>query len=545
MAIENSAPVKFSPRGLADAYDSTDAFSGAARKLTNLVFDQSNPEVVIPRPGVGNAFTSFAGFSNPGFISVQITVGNYIYGMVATSLTAGKDQPFVYNITTSSFVTVSNVTAGNSEGRPTSPATSGAWTPPTIAVVGVKVIITHPGHSGSGTNFFSVIDISNPAAPAYSAMNTTTHALPSVPTFVANFNNRAYFACGNTAYYSDVLLPTSMTNAGQALTLGDTTNITAMSGLPVATSTAGIVAALIIFKPTQIWQITGDAAITGSLAQNYLSLNIGTLAPRSVVPTPAGTFFVGPDSAYVVSPLGAVMPLTNQLGGPGSTPDIRQPFGYCTQPTRVAAAFAGNIYRICIPTIIDGTAGTYDYWFDTRKMRWNGPHTFIYDCVSSAGTYFIVSGAGSGANLFNSTPFPSTTTLYADNGVSYVIDCKTADLAVKGDMFMKQAVETTVELGSSGTSTAFAITAYGDKGNFLSNTSVSPSQVGGIWGANKWGDGTLWQTSLSQPVTYLLSWPFPLVFNRISIEIVATAKAGISIGSFLMRTQRTGYTLQQ
>jgi hypothetical protein len=114
MPIPESATLRFTPKGLADAYDSTDTFPGACRKLQNLVFDQSNPELVIARPGVDGSLTSFAGFTTPGFISVQITVGTRIYGMVATGLTAGVDQPFCYDLSTSSFVAISGVTAGNS-----------------------------------------------------------------------------------------------------------------------------------------------------------------------------------------------------------------------------------------------------------------------------------------------------------------------------------------------------------------------------------------------------------------------------------------------
>jgi hypothetical protein len=543
MAIADSNPVRFTPRGLADAYDSTDVFPGACRKLANLVFDQSNPEIVVARPGVGSAISSFAGFTTPGFVSVQLTIGQYIFGMVATGLTAGKDQPFCYNIQSGSFITISGVTAGNSEGRPTSPSQTGAWTPPTIASIGSKLIITHPGYSGTGSNFFGVIDISNPLAPAYSTMNTTSHGLPSVPTAVANLNNRAYFACGNVAYYSDSLNPTVMTNAGQALTLGDTSPITALSGLPVQTTSAGVIAALIAFKSTQIWQITGDSAITGSLSLNYLSLNIGSACPRSIVPSPLGTFFAGPDSAYLVNAYGAVMPVTYQ-DGYGAAPDIRQPFGNITEPTRVAAAFAGNIYRICIPTIVDGVAGTYDYWFDTRKKRWNGPHSFVYDCASSAGNYFIVSGYGSGAKLFSSMVYPTASTTYKDNGASYNVELKSAQFPKTQDMMMKQVVESTIELSSIGAATTYAITAYNDKGNYINGTNVTTTPTGNLWGNNTWGDGSTWQTSTISPRTYQVNWTIPLVFNKLAIDVLAPASTAIAIGTFFARYQNTGYLLQ-
>lgn len=540
MPIANSRPVRFTPRGLADAYDSTDLFPGACRKLQNGVFDQSNPEIVIARPGVGNPLTSFPGFTTPGFVSLQITIGTLVYGMVATGLTANCDQPFCYDLVAQAFITVSGCTAGNAEGRPASPASSGAWTPPTAAVIGSKIIITHPGYAGTAGKFFGVIDISNPAAPAYSTANTATNALPSVPTAVANFNNRAYFVCKNVVYFSAVLLPTTITNATDSLTLGDTSPVLALSGLPVQTTTAGIASALLAFKGTQIWQITGDAAVSGSLALNYLSLNIGCAAPRSVCPSPLGTFFIGPDSAYLVTPQGAVMPITNER----PTPDLSQPFVYVTTPTRACAAFAGNIYRVCIPTIIDGVAGTYDYWFDTRKMRWNGPHTFIYDCVSAVGTYFVVSGSGSGAALFRSDPVPLTTTAYTDNGASFNVDIVSSSLPKEEPMEMKQVVESTIELSSAGIPVNYAITVYDDKGNYLSSTNVVTTSSGSLWGANVWGDGSVWKSAKNQPRTYPVSWTIPLVFNKLSIEISATAGSNVAVGTFFARVQKTGYLLQ-
>ena len=544
MAIAESQPIRFTPVGVSDAFDSTDKFPGSCRSLANLVFDQSNPSQVIPRPGVGSALTSFAGFSSPGFISVHTTIGNLVYGMVATSLTAGKDEPFCYNLTTSSFVTISNVTSGNSEGRPTSPPTSGAWTPPTMAVIGVKLIITHPGYSGTGSNFFGVIDISNPLAPAYSTVNTSTHGLPSVPTYVANYNNRAYFACGNAIYYSDVLTPLVMTNAGQALTAGDTTPVTALSGLPIQTTSAGVAGALIVFKSTSIWQITGDAAITGTLAINYLSLTVGSIAPRSMTPSPLGTIFVSQDSCYVVNPLGAVFPLANNLGQMNATSDLRQPFIYASQPSRIAASYANGTYRLCVATVIDGAPTTNDYWFDTKRMRWNGPHSFNYDAASTNGSTFILSGSGSGAKLFSSSVAPLSTSVYNDNGVQFNCIMQTADFQNRGEMAMKQVIESTIALAASGSRATFALQALDGDGNFVANATVSTNPSGASWGSNVWGDGTIWKSSLVQAQTYLIYWPTPIVFNRMSLNVSCVAASGIAIDTFYARTQKTGYTLQ-
>jgi hypothetical protein len=72
--------------------------------------------------------------------------------------------------------------------------------------------------TATSSAYFGVINIANPASPYYFATNTGIFPLPSVPVAVSNFNNRAYFACSNTSYFSDPLFPTQMTNAGQALT---------------------------------------------------------------------------------------------------------------------------------------------------------------------------------------------------------------------------------------------------------------------------------------------------------------------------------------
>src|SRR5215469_14721550 len=113
MGIANSYPVKFTPKGLCDAFDASDAFPGACQALTNLVFDQGNPELVVPRPGVGAALTTFGGFTSPTFVSVFIVIGVVAYGMVSTGRNPGFDEPFAYNVLTNSFITISGVTAGN------------------------------------------------------------------------------------------------------------------------------------------------------------------------------------------------------------------------------------------------------------------------------------------------------------------------------------------------------------------------------------------------------------------------------------------------
>lgn len=489
-------PVRFTPRGLSDAYDATDTFPGACRSLQNLVFDQSNPEIVVARPGVGNPLVSMAAqnslwggvvawgtsgyiwgsvtFTTPTVITVHIAIGNTIYGMVSSALNPGKDQPFAFVIGTG-FVAISGVTSAN---VPVSPATTGDWTPPTMAVIGTKIIVTHTGFSGA--NYFGAIDITTPSAPTWSAGNTTTYMLPSVPTFVANFNNRAYFICGNVVYYSDVLAPTVMTNAGQALTVGDTTSITALSGLPVSTTSAGVVAALIVFKPFQIWQITGDAAVTGSLALNFLSLNVGCVSPRSIVQTPIGSLFIGINGPYMVSPLGGIGPLTKDQSK--LTQDVQQPFQSIVNPSRAAASFSGALYRICLDTVINGVTTTADYWLDITRRRWTGPHSFAYDCASQVGNYFVISSRYYGASLFASSYIPNANSTYNDNGLPITVTLESSSFPKTQNINEKQVIESTLELSSVASSLTYTVNAIDESRSVLGSAQINVVNQSGLWG---------------------------------------------------------------
>lgn len=540
MAIRNGIPVRFTAKGVCDAFDATDAFAGACALLTNLIFDQANPEVVVSRPGVGAPRTSFGSFTSPTFVTGFITIGTVVYGMVSTARNAGHDEPFAFDLSSNTFITISGVTAGNT---PTSPATSGPWTPPTFAVVSTKILVTHPGFSGTGTNFFGVIDITTPATPAWSSSNLATNPLPGVPTSVANFNNRAYFAVANVDYFSDVLVPTTRTNASQSVTLGDTTPITAQSGLPVQTTSSGVTAALVVFKGSSIWQITGDPA-TSNLALNYVSLTTGCVSPRSVVQVPFGIVFIGIDAPYVLNFLGTLSALSHTPGADGVA-DVQVPFQNATTPSRISASFSGNIFRVCVATIIQGVQQTNDYWYDIRRKRWNGPHTFTYDSISQFGNNFVISGIDHGAALFVSQSLPAVGSVYLDNGSAMMSHIRSSSFPKTGHMAEVQVVESTQEFASSGLSVNYNITALDDQLNTLDSTFVATPAAGITWGGGGiWGGGAQWASASSIPHVYTIPWTIPLVFQKMAIDITGTSSNSLSIGTFFARYQDTGYTNQ-
>jgi hypothetical protein len=532
VGIPKSYPLRFTPRGIADAYDATDKFQGCCRALSDLIFDQSNPEIVISRPGVTTLY-NFSDFTAPGFVSIQATIGTRVYGMIATARNAGKDEPFCYDLSTGAFVAISGVTNANT---PLSPPSSGIWTPPTIANVGVYIIITHPGYFG-GAQAFGVIDTTNPAVPVWSATNLVTNPLSAVPTAVANFNNRAYFVVGNTLPYSDTLTLTR-TLASQQLTLGDNAPITALWGLPIQTTSSGVIAALIAFKAKQVWQITGDTA-TNNLSQNFISLTIGTASPRSVAQSPQALYFAGSAGPYFIDPFGALRPLTKTIQEPD--PDIQVPYVNCTQPTRVAACYSGSIYRICIPTVINGQESTNDYWFDEHRRRFTGPHSFAYDCASPNGNDFILTSALNPAKLIDSQSVPNLGTVFTDLGVQLLPILLSSTFPKTGHMTQKQVVESTQELSASGGNVSYSITAEDEQGNTLGSVAVQVVPGGGLWGSVVWG-AFVWANSRNIPHVYSLPWSTPLVFKKMAIDIRAVATASLQIGTHYARYQDTGYT---
>lgn len=147
MPLRNARPFTFRPTTACDCADGTNGPPGAMLALTNLIPSPFTDKTWVPRPASQLA-SSMIGFASPGFISAWLVVGDIGYGMVASMLNPGQDQPFAINLATGNFLPISGITAANT---PESPPTTGAWTPPIIAQVGTRIIVTHPGFPGGET----------------------------------------------------------------------------------------------------------------------------------------------------------------------------------------------------------------------------------------------------------------------------------------------------------------------------------------------------------------------------------------------------------
>lgn len=172
MPIQNSSPTHWTPRGLTDAKDGTNSFPGAMKDLSNLIPDTETAGVYAPRPAA-KILTSMTGGNaptGPGDMQAMLTVGDLEYGMIASTLHAGKDEPYCYDLVNNVFLPMSGITAGN---VPTTQPSAGDWTPPIMAQVASRVIVTHPGFPGGATKF-GWFDVSGFSEVTLGNTNTST-----------------------------------------------------------------------------------------------------------------------------------------------------------------------------------------------------------------------------------------------------------------------------------------------------------------------------------------------------------------------------------
>lgn len=531
MGLRNPQVYMWMPVGLSDNREAVSSQPGDCRTLQNLIHDPTSKGVMAPRPGV-TSMTTFPGFTTPGVISGLTTVGTRIYGMIASGLNAGKDQPFCYDSATGAFVAITGITAANS---PTTPGTSGAWVPPTLTLVGSKMVVTHPGFTGGANPYFGWIDLTNPAAPTWSAGNTTgAITLPSVPLSVSLFGNRAFYACANALVMSDILAATVVTNAGQVLVLGDSGPITAVLPQPMTTGIQGILGALLAFKNDSIWQITGDYSSTANpLALNEVSGSIGCSAPLTAQNTPMGTMFMSNDGVRTVSNTGNVSE---------PQPDVVFPFYNASTVSRACATYAADVYRIALDSQTStGFLGRLDYWFALKYQKWTGPHTFPYHNSTPLGKSFVLVSNTYPGKLWMSNSYPSSSDQYVENGAALTINLTTLPILPDPPMSEKASIEMSLSFVPAATS--YNVQVLGASGNIISSASVKSGVTPRFWGVGVWGVGN-WAPAIYNMVISPVVFPTPLVFKQAVVVLTGLSAQYLRIGHFSFRYEGLGYTGQ-
>jgi hypothetical protein len=541
MATQGEHSIRFKPRSVVDAVIGDNAAPGGCTSLSNLIWDQSTANVLVCRPANTKAIDFSTWGSAPGTlgpVTAAFQVNGIVYGLIGVTSGAfsGLDYPFAYNLVSGAFLTVSGITAAKC---PTSQSI-GAWTPPQMTLTGVDLMLTHVGFDGV-THFFGWFDLTTPTTPSWNAGNTATHGLPSVPQACQTFNNRTYFGCVNVAYYTDTLA-VNMTNSNQSLTVGDLTKITAMAPLPVGTTSQGIVQGVLSYKGTQLFLITGDATGTGTngitpLGLNQLSSSVGTSAPRSVVSTPEGVRFMANDGIRDVNFFGVV-----------STPndDLSTPFIFADIPSRVAAAFSGNIYRICVTNDNATGAPRQDYWYDYRRRGWTGPHTFFYDLAIGYNNDFLVSDSTINGALWNSYTVQNqgnAGNTFTENGTALQWIYTPAPMTDLDNLYANCAYRTTLEMAVPASGQTLNFTAQNESGTALATGIIMISTSQTIWGGFNWGAAN-WGASVGGLVPTNIPWNQNIVFNRLSIIGTGPSALGLKLGAYRVGYKHLNYILQ-
>ena len=538
----------WAPHGASDAIDGSSSFPGAMASLQNLIPDPSTTDLWQCRPAA-TALSTFLGFTSPTGVTCRLVVGTYLYGMVSTGRFANHDEPFAYDLVANLFITITGVTAGNT---PSTPSTTGAWQPPHMELIASKVICTHPGFPG-GAQAFGVLDVSNPAAPVWTATNTTTNILPSVPVWVANFNGRAYYLVNPAgqqpaAYISNINDPINCNGSGSnftpILTFDDNTALTCAVGLPLENQLGGIVQSLMVFKGvTNIYQITGDpflpittgasAVVTSNLSKNSLNVATGTFAPNSACSTTKGIMFMAPDGIRLIDFMARV---SDPIGKAGA--GVTVPFFNAGTPSRSCAAFNGGVYRIQVTNSNAGNT-SQQWWYDTVRDIWSGPHTQPMSLIDAYVNTFIVTFQGVAA-LYQSDQVQSSASSFVENGTPLTYTFTTVMLPDTDQMAEVAVIETTVHMAL----TTYSVTAY----SYDQNAAVLAGPItifnpgaGTIWGAFNWGQASWGGSSAGALYPRQIAWTQPLVFRRMRLSVQGQCVAGIQIGRVHLRYQVLGY----
>ena len=553
----NSKPLTWRPRGLSDGLDGSDVFSGAMLSLQNLIPDPTTRGLWQCRPAsiklidlnndnagpFSSGFSSgfqHAGGSARGFVSVYKILGTFLYAMVASAKNPGHDEPICVNLLTNTEVPVTGTITATT--TPVSPPTINAWQPPQMDIIGVKLMVAHSGFTGAGGNFVGWFDLTTPSAPVWNAGNLTGLVQFTVaPTGVKQFFNRAYSihnAPGAPAViFSDPLNATNTTNANQVLTFGDNVALTALGALPLSNQLGGIIQSVMVFKGvTNIYQITGDAALTTTdpLSVNSLNVATGTFAPNTITATPKGLTFMAPDglrlidfNAQVSDPIG--------LDGSGVT----VPFIFSTVPTRMAAACNGSLLRITTQNGNISSTPTLEYWYDFGRQIWSGPHTFPASLISAYNQTFIMTPTGIFASFWQSDSVQSLTSTFVENGAQMTYTAQTCLLPDTDQMTNNCMTEGTLDLALPPTSTPVAVSAQDQNGAVISSVSVSPISSGSptIWGSFTWGSA-VWGGGVAAALApYELQWNLPVVFSRMTLMATGNSIGGLRLGTLHARYQ--------
>lgn len=535
MSLARTQPYPFTPIGASDCLDSSNSMKGAMTALQNLVVMPGTKNLWQCRPAATLIETLTENIASATFISTYKIIGDILYGLVSSNTHAAHDEPFAFNLLTNTYIAVAS-TANNT---PVSPASSGDWVPPTMDLIGTKLVVTHPGFNGTAGSYFGWFDISIPSIPTWSAGNVAgAVTFATAPSSVKQFGQRAYFVINPVGgqpivYASDVLAATVITNAGQALTFGDNQKITALGGLPLNNQLGGVIQALMVFKGVNnIFQVTGDY-VTGWSA-NALNCATGTLAPLSICSTPMGLAFMSPDGMRIIDLDAHVSPPIGDAGNGMTTPFI-----YANVPSRVCAAANANVIRISTQNNFVTGSLNQEWWYHMNRQCWSGPHTFPASLIQPYNNSFVMAASGVDAKLFMSDAAQTSTSTFVENGTQTTFAWTTAMLPDTQQMCENNILEATINMALAA-NVSIGVSALDQDGALLDSVVITPSGSATIWGAFQWGQAN-WLGAANALYPRELQWTVPIVFRRLALYAQGDCASGFLIGDMFLRYEQLGY----
>lgn len=307
MALRGATPLTFRAVGVCDAIDGSNAPPGSMYALQNLIPNPRNAQTFVPRPAAVQ-LTNFSGFTTPDRVSVLLVVGTLVYGMIGSARFAGKDEPFCYDTDAAAFITIGNVTSANC---PATQPSTGDWEPPSMAQVGQRILITHPGYSGANKiGWIDTRSFSSNTATGDTHSNTLVDNLSVNPLNVGWAVGDSVAGAGIPAGTYIVSMTASSITLSQAATATAAgVTLTIASGTPVAplygagdTNTTALAA-----KPKWVSQFNGRAWFAVNNGLQYTD----SLKPWQITAS-TQALTLGDDTDVTV--MGG-MPLSTQVAG--------------------------------------------------------------------------------------------------------------------------------------------------------------------------------------------------------------------------------------
>ncbi len=486
-------------------------------------------------------------FTHPGYDGVTYFIGWLdVSGFTSTGVTGATHTSTLVDGLSSNVITVNGWQVGQRITGAGIPANTFIQS---IAANGLSITLSQAATATAAGVALTVAG-GTATAPIYGAGNTSPIALTSRPNTAGQFNSRAYYGVLNAVVLSDALKPTQVSGDGAnffpVFTLGDNDIVTALVGLPLTNQVSGgTTQSLIAFKGAgPFFQITGDPAITNNpLVTSKVNGSVGTLAPSTICGTPTGLSYIAPDGLRELTLQGVC---SDPIGADGD--GVNVPFINAVNPSRMCAAFNGNVLRVSVQNGAENGQPFQEFWYHKKLKKWTGPHSFPASLIQpytagSGGNTFVLFAQGINAKLWQSQVTPTANSGYTENGVAMSFAWQTVILPDNAKMAGNSMVEASLAVAMP-SSENLSILAQDEEGNQLNQIGLSGNNAGGsIWDSFTWGSA-VWGSANAPFEQKPLYWTTPLVFKQMSVRITGQSMPQFEIGNLYLKYQILGYLLK-